>query len=158
MGAVYISSGFFFITLSKNNTMKNFVSFLMILFLAFNCSPQNKTANNKENTAIKPEKNADGEWDIEVLDSQYDYFLNAIAKPMSMYSESYLKNKNSFLVNEWNSYYYSGKYRNVIESSIDYDPQENYGLKFEYKLYQVFAYVQWKYGLRMSGLSGADLR
>ena len=158
MGAVYISSGFFFITLSKNNTMKNFVSFLMILFLAFNCSPQNKTANNKENTAIKPEKNADGEWDIEVLDSQYDYFLNAIAKPMSMYSESYLKNKNTFLVNEWNSYYYSGKYRNVIESSIDYDPQENYGLKFEYKLYQVFAYVQWKYGLRMSGLSGADLR
>jgi hypothetical protein len=158
LGAVYISSGFFFITLSKNNTMKNFVSFLMILFLAFNCSPQNKTANNKENTAIKPEKNADGEWDIEVLDSQYDYFLNAIAKPMSMYSESYLKNKNSFLVNEWNSYYYSGKYRNVIESSIDYDPQENYGLKFEYKLYQVFAYVQWKYGLRMSGLSGADIR
>ena len=158
MGAVYISSGFFFITLSKNNTMKNFVSFLMILFLAFNCSPQNKTANNKENTAIKPEKNADGEWDIEVLDSQYDYFLNAIAKPMNMYSESYLKNKNTFLVNEWNSYYYSGKYRNVIESSIDYDPQENYGLKFEYKLYQVFAYVQWKYGLRMSGLSGADLR
>ena len=158
MGAVYISSGFFFITLSKNNTMKNFVSFLMILFLAFNCSPQNKTANNKENTAIKPEKNADGEWDIEVLDSQYDYFLNAIAKPMNMYSESYLKNKNTFLVNEWNSYYYSGKYRNVIESSIDYDPQENYGLKFEYKLYQVFAYVQWKYGLRMSGLSGADIR
>ena len=138
--------------------MKNFVSFLMILFLAFNCSPQNKTANNKENTAIKPEKNADGECDIEVLDSQYDYFLNAIAKPMNMYSESYLKNKNTFLVNEWNSYYYSGRYRNVIESSIDYDPQENYGLKFEYKLYQVFAYVQWKYGLRMSGLSGADLR
>ena len=158
LGAVYISSGCFFITLSKNNTLKDFVSFLMILFLAFHCSPQNKTANNKENTAIKPEKNADGEWDIEVLDSQYDYFLNAIAKPMSMYSESYLKNKNSFLVNEWNSYYYSGKYRNVIESSIDYDPQENYGLKFEYKLYQVFAYVQWKYGLRMSGLSGADIR
>ena len=158
MGAVYISSGFFFITLSKNNTMKNFVSFLMIIFLAFNCSPQNKTANNKENTAIKPEKNADGEWDIEVLDSQYDYFLNAIAKPMNMYSESYLKNKNTFLVSEWNSYYFSGRYRNVIQSSIDYDPQENYGLKFEYKLYQVFAFVQWKYGLKMNGLSQADVR
>ena len=138
--------------------MKNFVSFLMILFLAFNCSPQNKTANNKENTAIKPEKNADGEWDIEVLDSQYDYFLNAIAKPMNMYSESYLKIKNTFLVSEWNSYYFSGRYRNVIESSIDYNPQENYGLKFEYKLYQVFAYVQWKYGLKMNGLSQTDVR
>lgn len=138
--------------------MKNLVSFLMILFLAVSCSPQNKVADNKENTAIKPEKNADGEWDIEVLDSQYDYFLKAIAKPMNMYSESYLKNKNTFLVSEWNSYYFSGKYRNVIESSIDYNPQENYGLKFEYKLYQVFAYVQWKYGLKMNGLSQADVR
>ena len=126
--------------------------------LALSCSPQNNTANNKENTTIKPEKNEDGEWDIEVLDSQYDYFLNAIAKPMNMYSESYLKNKNTFLVSEWNSYYFSGRYRNVIQSSIDYDPQENYGLKFEYKLYQVFAFVQWKYGLKMNGLSQADVR
>ena len=126
--------------------------------LALSCSPQNNTANNKENTTIKPEKNEDGEWDIEVLDSQYDYFLNAIAKPMNMYSESYLKNKNTFLVSEWNSYYFSGRYRNVIESSIDYNPQENYGLKFEYKLYQVFAYVQWKYGLKMNGLSQTDVR
>ena len=138
--------------------MKNFVSFLMILFLSVSCSPQNKVADNNENTAIKPEKNEEGEWDIEVLDSQYDYFLNAIAKPMNMYSESYLKNKNTFLVSEWNSYYFSGRYRNVIESSIDYNPQENYGLKFEYKLYQVFAYVQWKYGLKMNGLSQADVR
>lgn len=138
--------------------MKNFVSFLMILFLSVSCSPQNKVADNNENTAIKPEKNEEGEWDIEVLDSQYDYFLNAIAKPMNMYSESYLKNKNTFLVSEWNSYYFSGRYRNVIESSIDYNPQENYGLKFEYKLYQVFAYVQWKYGLKMNGLSQTDVR
>lgn len=121
------------------------------------CTPQNKTQDST-NAEITPQKNEEGEWDLQVIDTQYDYFLNAIAKPMNMYSESYLKNKNTFLVNEWNSYYYSGRYRNVIESSIDYDPQENYGLKFEYKLYQVFAYVQWKYGLRMSGLSGADIR
>jgi len=61
-------------------------------------------------------------------------------------------------VNEWNSYYYSGRYRNIIESSIDYDPNEKYGLKFEYKLYQVFAYVQWKYGLKLQGLSMTEVR
>lgn len=122
------------------------------------CAPQNPSGNTPENSEIKPEKNDDGEWDLQVIDTQYDYFLNAIAKPISMYSEGYLKSRNSFLVSEWNSYYYSGKYRNVIESSIDYDPQENYGLNFEYKLYQVFAYVQWKYGLRMNGLSQTDVR
>jgi len=131
--------------------------YLIVALSIIACTPQNKTQDST-NAEITPQKNEEGEWDLQVIDTQYDYFLNAIAKPMNMYSESYLKNKNTFLVNEWNSYYYSGRYRNVIESSIDYDPQENYGLKFEYKLYQVFAYVQWKYGLRMSGLSGADIR
>ncbi|MGZ5272794.1 MAG: DUF6146 family protein [Kaistella sp.] len=137
--------------------MKNLIIFLSIFFMV-QCAPQNKMGSNSENPELKPEKNDDGEWDLQVIDTQYDYYLNAIAKPMNMYSEAYLKSKNTFLVSEWNSYFYSGKYRNVIESSIDYDPQENYGLKFEYKLYQVFAYVQWKYGLRMNGLSQSDMR
>ena len=138
--------------------MKKTILLLLISFLIFSCVPQNKMTETKENHEIKPTKNNDGEWELDVLDTQYDYFLNAVAKPMSMYSESYLKNRNSFLVSEWNSYYFSGKYRNVIESSIDYDRNENYGLKFEYRLYQVFAYVSWKYGLKMNGLSQTDVR
>lgn len=136
--------------------MKNLIILLINLLIPFSCSSQTNTKSDKEKSEIKPSKNDDGEWDITVIDTQFDYFLNAVAKPMSQYSESYLKTKNTLLVNEWNSYFYSGRYRNVIESSIDYDPKENYGLKFEYKLYQVFAYVNWKYGLRMNGLSGSD--
>lgn len=132
---------------------------MLLSIFIISCAPQNNAApRDKENSEIKPSKNDEGEWDLQVLDSQYDYYLNAIAKPMNMYSETSLKTRNSFLVSEWNSYYFSGKYRNVIESSIDYNLRENYGLKFEYKLYQVFAYVNWKYGLRMKGLSGADIR
>lgn len=136
------------------------MKYILILFgfLVINaCTVRPQTASDTENT-IKPEKNEDGEWEIHVLDSQYDYFLNAIAKPMSMYSEDYLKNKNAFLVSEWNSYYFSGRYRNIIESAIEYNPQENYGMTFNYRLYQVFAYVQWKYGLKLNGLSGAEVR
>ena len=139
--------------------MKKLILIIATIFLIISCSsPQNiaKDANNQ--TEMMPEKNDDGEWDLEVIDTQYDYFLNAIAKPMSFYSEEYLKSRNTFLVNEWNSYYYSGRYRNIIESSIDYDPNEKYGLKFEYKLYQVFAYVQWKYGLKLQGLSMTEVR
>lgn len=138
-------------------SMKNLVLILLIAFIPFNCLSQTKPKSDKEESEIKPSKNDDGEWDITVIDTQFDYFLNAIAQPMSQYSESSLKSRNTLLVNEWNSYYTSGRYRNVIESSIDYDPKENYGLKFEYKLYQVFVYVNWKYGLRMNGLSGGDI-
>jgi hypothetical protein len=137
--------------------MKNFVLLFILACISFSCFSQTTLKNTKEKSEIKPSKNDDGEWDITVMDTQFDYFLNGIAKPINQYSESYLKTKNAFLVNEWNSYYNTGKYRNIIESGIDYDPKENYGIKFEYKLYQVFAYVSWKYGLRMNGLSGSDV-
>lgn len=139
--------------------MKKLILIIATIFLIISCSSPQKIAKDANNqTAMKPEKNDDGECDLDVIDTQYDYFLNAIAKPMSFYSEEYLKSRNTFLVNEWNSYYYSGRYRNIIESSIDYDPNEKYGLKFEYKLYQVFAYVQWKYGLKLQGLSMTEVR
>lgn len=136
--------------------MKNTIIILIVSLFTFSCSAQATSKSDKEKSEMKPSKNEDGEWDLTVIDTQFDYFMNAIAKPISQYTESYLKNRNTQLVAEWNSYYFSGRYRNVIESSIDYDPKEKYGLKFEYKLYQVFAYVNWRYGLRMNGLSGSD--
>ena len=131
---------------------------ILVALFVFSCGPQNKIAENKENHEIKPTKNEDDEWELDVLDTQYEYFITAVAKPMSMYSESYLKSRNTFLVTEWNSNFFTGKYRNVIESTIEYNPNENYGLKFEYRLYQVFAYVQWKYGVKMNGLSQTEVR
>lgn len=136
--------------------MKNTIIILIVSLFTFSCSAQATSKSDKEKSEMKPSKNEDGEWDLTVIDTQFDYFMNAIAKPISQYTESYLNNRNTQLVAEWNSYYFSGRYRNVIESSIDYDPKEKYGLKFEYKLYQVFAYVNWRYGLRMNGLSGSD--
>ena len=138
--------------------MKKIVFFLISFISIYSCAPQNKVVQHKEKSEMKPVKNEDGEWQLDVLDSQYEFYLNAVAKPISQYSESSLKNRNIFLVTEWNSYYFTGKYSNIIESSIDYDSRENYGIKFEYRLYQVFAYVQWKYGLRLNGLSQADVR
>ncbi|KIA84963.1 hypothetical protein OA84_00410 [Kaistella solincola] len=138
--------------------MKKLKAILGIFILMLSCAPKAVPSANDEKPGIQAQKNDEGEYDLEVFDTQYDYFLNAIARPMSMYSETYLKSKNAFLVSEWNSYYFSGRYRNIIESSIDYDPTIDYGLKYEYKLYQVFAYVSWKYGLKMNGLSGVDAR
>lgn len=136
--------------------MKNLILIIITILLPFSCMAQDNPKNNKEKSEMKPSKNDDGEWDLTVIDTQFDYFMSAVAKPITQYSESYLKTKNTLLVSEWNSYFFSGRYRNIIESSIDYDPKENYGIKFEYKLYQVFAYVNWRYGLRMNGLSGSD--
>ena len=42
--------------------------------------------------------------------------------------------------------------------AIDYDVRENYDLDFNYRLYQFFAYLNYRYGVTFQGLSGADKR
>lgn len=138
--------------------MKKITLLISILLFTVSCAPQSKTADTTEKPVIQAQQNEEGEYELDVIDSQFTYFLNAIARPMSMYSEPYLKSKNTFLASEWNSYYFSGRYPNIIESSIDYDPNIKYGFKYEYKLYQVFAFVRWKYGLKLNGLSQLDMR
>ncbi|MGD1318906.1 DUF6146 family protein [Chryseobacterium sp. 2R14A] len=136
--------------------MKNLAIVFILIILPLNLFAQNNSQKQKEESVMKPEKNDDGEWELTVIDTQFDYFLNAVARPISQYSEAYLKRRNTMLVTEWNSYFTLGRYRNIVESSIDYDPREKYGIKFEYKLYQVFAYVNWQYKLRMNGLGASD--
>lgn len=139
--------------------MKTKILIGCIVLLAFSaCSSRYTNENSSFKESIKPEKNEEDKWDLTVFDSQYEYFLTAIARPKSQYSSAFLHSKNVQLVSEWNSYYHSGKYRNIIESSIEYDSSEKYDFDFEYKLYQVFAYVYWKYGLNFIWLSQADKR
>lgn len=126
-----------------------------LLSFAASCTSQ-QTKNNKKNTEMGPEKNEDGEWELHVLDPGYESFLISRARPTNMFSEQTLKNKNHLLVTEWNSHFYSGRYRNIIKSAISYDRNENYGFEFENRLYQVFAYVSWRYKLRMKNLSMTD--
>lgn len=136
--------------------MRNLIIILFLIIIPADSFAQDNPKKEKEDVAMKPEKNDDGEWELTVIDTQFDYFLNAVARPINQYSESYLKSRNTMLVTEWNSYFTSGRYRNIVESSIDYDPREKYGIKFEYKLYQVFVYVNWQYKLKMNGLGASD--
>ena len=139
--------------------MKKLLLMFLIIGSVSACTSLNTTEQEKkESVALKPEKDEDGEWDLEVIDTQYNYFLNAVAQPMSYYTESTLKARSRILVNEWNAHFVSGRYQDIIQSQIEYNPEEKYGLKFEYKLYQVFAYVQWKYKLRLLGLSNTEVR
>ncbi|WP_326981353.1 DUF6146 family protein [Chryseobacterium sp. MYb264] len=64
-----------------------------MVFITISCKAQSKSRSDKQKSKITPSKNEDKKWDITVIDTQFDYFLNAVAKPMNQYSESYLKTK-----------------------------------------------------------------
>ena len=138
--------------------MKNLLAFAVISAFIWSCSASPKAPPIDDKPAISTEKKTDSadEWEITVFDAEYETFVASRAQPKSMFTESSLKSRNTILVNEWNNRFYSGVNRNFYEVAIDYDQKENYGLDFEYRMYQFFAYCNWKYGIRFNGLRGID--
>lgn len=127
------------------------ILFLCLFVMGFfgTCATQKTSSVDKQELSF--EENEEGEYDIIVFDNQYEYYLNAIAKPINYYSESYLKAKNIIYVNEWNSRH-SQPMRydpNLYEVNIDYRQQIEYGHEFEYKLFNFFKFIEWKYKVKL---------
>ncbi len=132
--------------------MKKYVVTILIFLGAF-CNAQTDSLQTNA-AATTPED----EYEIVVFDTQYETFLASRATPISQYSEETLKSRNQFLVQEWNSRVMQpNRNRDIYEVAIDYDSREKYGLEFEYRLYQFFAFVSWKYGEKFTGLRNVDV-
>ena len=100
------------------------------------------------------------EYEIIIFDIVFTLYLNSVARPMNYYSQNYLENKNNIYVTNWNmralnpSRFYSSIFENVIE----YNPQVNYGLEVNYKLFNYFQFAQQKYKIRLDGGSGLPIK
>lgn len=135
--------------IQRKQTLKPFAYIITILLILSSCATQAPIKSATDTLSF--EKNEEEEYDIIVLDTEYNMYLMSIAKPMNFYSEEYYKNKNIFYVSEWNSRV-SQPFRfdpNFYSMRIDYNPSENYGLKLEYKLYNYFQFINWKYKVNL---------
>ena len=132
--------------------MRTFILFIIATFSFISCTT-NKLENEKSNTENKLtfEPNEDGEYDIIVFDPQYDVYLKSIARPKTYNTYDYYKTRNRLYTTIWNQ-------RNMMPSvydpnlyavSIDLDPNVDYGLNFEYKLFNFFQFIEWKYRVRL---------
>ena len=138
--------------------MKNLIVLAIISAFIWSCATSKKPQADYQKPSIATQKKTDSadEWEVTVFDGEYETFVASRAQPRSMFTEASLKSRNTILVNEWNSRFYTGTNRNFYEVAIDYDPKENYGFEFEYRMYQFFAYCNWKYGIQFNGLRGID--
>ena len=64
--------------------MKKILFLLCIFLFITNCTTQNKSSNSNSEATIKPELNDDGEYELHVLDSEYDYFLMTKARSVQL--------------------------------------------------------------------------
>ncbi len=134
--------------------MKKKFVIMLFSFLIWNCVSQTTspvTEKSKEESSLMLEKNDEDEYDIIVLDPQYETYLRSIAMPMNYYSEQYYKSRNEIYVTEWNLRH-SQPFRydpDFYAVSIDYNPRTDYGIKLEYKLYNFFQFINWKYKVNL---------
>ncbi|MCK0130581.1 DUF6146 family protein [Flavobacteriaceae bacterium F08102] len=131
--------------------MKTLFSILILGLLVYSCGSATKTVAAKD-TEEKPVRIANDtlEYEVIIFDVGFSSYL-ATAKPMSFYSQSMLESRNRVYVDEWNnrvrnpSQYDSRIYENII----DYQPNIDYGMEVNYKLYQYFQFAQRKYNMKL---------
>ncbi len=137
---------------------KNSLYFLLVLgLLIFSCGSPKKAVADADIQNEKPVRIANDslEYEIIIIDVGFNFYLESIAKPMNYYSQNFLESRNRIYVTEWNirardlTRYDSNIYENVI----DYQPNINYGLEVNYKLYNYFQFAQRKYKMRLSSFT-----
>ncbi|SFN45122.1 hypothetical protein SAMN05660413_01085 [Salegentibacter flavus] len=92
------------------------------------------------------------EYEIIIIEPGFNLFINSIAKPEGYYSQSYLENKNRFLVQEYNQRVRNPqRYNpNLYIQEINYDSNIDYGYEVNYLLYNYFVYFSRQYNQRFS--------
>jgi hypothetical protein len=81
------------------------------------------------------------EYNLIILDTGFETWLTT--KPSKdFYSKEYYEQKNRLYVIEWNHRYMSAWKNGLCDTYIDYDPDTDYGLDINYKLYYYFRYFE----------------
>ena len=137
--------------------MKNLLYILFAGLLIYGCgTTKDRDFSKKEITATANDTvriaNDSLEYEIIVIEPGFNLFINSIAKPRGYYSQSYLENKNKFLVQEYNSrvnqpFTYNS---NLYIQEINYDNFVDYGYEVNYMLYNYFVFFSREYNQRFS--------
>ena len=133
--------------------MKNLFYFLAFGLIAYSCASTSKkivTQDSKHQEEAIRIANDSLEYEIIIMDIGFETYLNSIAKPMNFHSQSYYELKNKFYVTEWNIRANNPRRYNpsIYENQINYDFNIDYGLEVNYKLYNYFKFVEYKYQQR----------
>ncbi len=141
-------------------SLDKILGLLVLCVIIYNCNslPIKNTSNTNEKPVVIA--NDSLEYEIIIFDIGFNLYLNTIARPMGYYSQKFLENKNDIFVTNWNlramnpTRYDVSIYGNVI----DYDPNIDYGLEVNYKLFNYFLFAQKKYDMRLDGGIGSPVR
>lgn len=120
---------------------------LSVLVIAA-CSIQKQNKSNTQIQEIVVDNSDSIEYELVVFDAKFETFLVTQPYPKSYYSDQYYQNWNNRYCVEWNSRNANPlRYGDFYETQIPYDTTVDYGLDFNFKLYQYFQFIEKEYGI-----------
>lgn len=137
--------------------MKNFLLILILGLTIYSCGTSRDRGFNEDETTANANDtvriaNDSLEYEIIIIEPGFNLFINSIAQPRGYYSQSYLENKNRFLVQDYNARVMQPQRfnPNLYVQEINYDPNTNYGYEVNYLLYNYFVFFSREYNQRFS--------
>lgn len=100
------------------------------------------------NQEISFESSDSTEYELIVFDPRYETFLATQPYPKEYYSNSYYQQWNYRYCVEWNIRHSNPlRYGDFYETPIPYEMTVDYGLDFNFRLYQYFQFIEKEYGI-----------
>ncbi|WP_289053571.1 DUF6146 family protein [Carboxylicivirga marina] len=129
--------------------MKTTIYILLICLTVVACSsPKNIPETSFPTQELSVENNDSSEYDLVVFDPRFETFLVTQPYPKEFYSNEFYRNWNQRYCVEWNIRHSNPiRYGDFYETQIPYDSTTDYGLDFNYKLYQYFQFIDKEYGI-----------
>lgn len=138
--------------------MKNLIYISIILLIIIGCSSSKSSVTTTDKSKAEKKDtikiaNEELNYEVIIIESGFDFWLNSTAYPRGFYSQQYLENKNYLYVTEWNNRVLQPqRYNpNLYEMRIDYDPNIDYGYEVNYLIYNYMVYFQNKYNQKLNG-------
>lgn len=93
------------------------------------------------------------EYEVIIIDPGFSSWLASRAHQRGYHSQSYLENKNTLYISEWNSRVLQPQRfnPNLYEMTINYDRNINYGYEVNYLIYNYMIYFQNTFNQRLFG-------
>ncbi|WP_439181942.1 DUF6146 family protein [Carboxylicivirga taeanensis] len=129
--------------------MKTIIIGALLLVMMAACHT-NKPVSSPDapNQEISVESVDSTEYDLIVFDPGYELFLQTQPYSKEFYSNEYYQQWNYRYSVEWNIRHSNPlRYGDFYETAIPYDLSVDYGLDFNYKLYQYFQFIEQEYGI-----------
>ncbi|MGV8091829.1 MAG: DUF6146 family protein [Mangrovibacterium sp.] len=119
--------------------MKGYIILLLSLLLVWACAVEQpisirEMANEEDSDSV--------EYELIVFDSGFESWFTTRAKPVNYHEQSWYEHWNRLYVLAWNNHHLGGRYARLIDGMINYEPDVDYGLEINHKLFYYFMYVE----------------